>query len=180
MKRLAYFLGTYLIFNPYIYPFVNFLETRGFLDKFVKYYDESTIDFPPDWNLLPTQIEAKIGLVQLDKYEDVVKTRIKSSLKWIKFLKDTHIKFLPHIEGATYSHCVGIVKDREKWINIFKKKGIQLGILIEYSIPYMKAYKKFKKGEYPISKFYSKHTINFPNWREFDERTIKNIKMSQM
>jgi len=46
----------------------------------------------------------------------------------------------------------------------YRKKGIQLGILIEYSIPYMKAYQKYKKGEYPVSLEFSKKSINFPNW----------------
>ena len=79
-------------------------------------------------------------------------------------LKNEDIIFFDDIEGATYSHCVGLVKDRDTWVERYRKKGIQLGTLIEYSIPYMKAYQKYKRGEYPVSLEYSKRTVNFPNW----------------
>ncbi len=75
-----------------------------------------------------------------------------------------HVVTQEDIEGCTYSHCVALVEDREKWIEEYRQKGIQLGILIEYSIPYMKAYEKYKKGEYLVSLEYSKKSINFPNW----------------
>jgi len=56
------------------------------------------------------------------------------------------------------------VKKREEWIEDYRDKGIQLGVLIEYCIPYMSAYEQYKRREYPISLEYSKNTINFPNW----------------
>ena len=39
-----------------------------------------------------------------------------------------------------------------------------MGTLIDYSVPEMPAYQQYKKGEYPVSKYYSQHTINFPVW----------------
>jgi dTDP-4-amino-4,6-dideoxygalactose transaminase len=164
-KKFLYFLSTYITFNPYFYGFVNFLENSGFLDKFVKYYDEGKIEMPPDFNYLPGEMEARIGLCQIKKYEKIKKERIKNAFSIMKkYGNFENITFFKHIPGATYSHLTALTNNREKILKKFRKKGIQLGIIIEYSIPYMKDYQKYKKGEYPVSLDYSKRTINFPNY----------------
>ena len=43
-----------------------------------------------------------------------------------------------------------------------EKKGVQLGEIIEYSVPEMSAYKKYKKKDYPIANYYMSRTVNFP------------------
>jgi dTDP-4-amino-4,6-dideoxygalactose transaminase len=164
IKRFIYFIAVNIAFNSYVYGFVNWLEKIGALDRFVKYYEEDKIDFPNDWDEMPSNIEARVGLNQLKKYDYIIEQKTKNAKKWIEILKNKDIKFLPHINGSTYSHCTGLVENREKWLEEYRKKGIQLGIIIEYSIPYMKAYRKYKIGEYPVSLEYSKKSINFPNW----------------
>ena len=72
IKRLLYFLTTCIVFNQYVYGIINWLENKGFLDSYVKYYDENIIDFPKDWKELPCQIEAIIGLSQLKKYDYII------------------------------------------------------------------------------------------------------------
>lgn len=163
-KRFIYFFAVNVAFNSYVYGFVNWLETLGALDKFVKYFDEDKIYFPNDWDQSPTPIEARIGANQVRKYEYIIQKRQLNAMSWINALEKEDIEFKDHVEGATYSHCVGLVKNREKWLGKYRIQGIQLGIIIEYSIPYMQAYKDFKRGEYPISLEYSKTSINFPNW----------------
>ena len=164
LKRFIYFCAVNIAFNSYIYGFVNWLERIGALDRFVKYYEEDKIDFPNDWNEYPANIEARVGLNQLKKYDKIINNRIIVSKQWQKKLYNQNITFLPAPKGTTYSHCTGLVNNRGEWLNYYRKQGIQLGIIIEYSIPYMKAYQKYKKGEYPISLRYSKQTINFPNY----------------
>ena len=164
LKRFVYFVAVNIAFNSYVYGFVNWLERKGFLDRFVKYYEEDKIFFPKDWDEYPARIEARIGLNQLKKYDYIIENKIKNTKKWMEILKGENIKFFDDIEGATYSHCSGLVENRNEWLEKYREKGIQLGILIEYSIPYMKAYQKYKRGEYPVSLEFSKKSINFPNW----------------
>jgi len=165
VRRLLYLLAVYVAFNLFVYRIINFLERIGLIDRFVKYYDESLIQFPNDWNELPTEIEARVGLQQLKKYEFIVQERVKNAKNWIvKLQSNDEITFFEEVEGTTFSHCVGLVKDREAWLERYFKAGIQLGIVLEYSIPYMKSYLQFKTQEYPISKYYSEHIINFPVW----------------
>jgi dTDP-4-amino-4,6-dideoxygalactose transaminase len=162
--RFSYLIAVYFAFNNYIFKFVDWLARSKLLDRFTQYYKEDTIDLPSDWNYYPSGIEASVGLIQLKRYDQIIKKRTGNALQWMEKYKNHTIKFFPHSDGATYSHCVGLVENRDEWIKAFRKKGIQLGILIEYSIPYMEAYKDYKNGEYPVSKYYSGHTVNFPVW----------------
>jgi len=164
VKRFMYFVAVNIAFNSYVYGFVNWLEHLGALDKFVKYFDENKIYFPNDWDSFPSMIEARVGKSQLEKYDYIVTSRIENAKVWMDELEGTALVFKKDIEGCTYSHCVALVDDRDEWLDIYRERGIQLGVLIEYSIPYMKAYEKYKKGKYPMSLAYSKKSINFPNW----------------
>jgi len=163
LKRLLYFIAVNVAFNKYIYGMVNYLENKGFLDTFVKYYDENVIDLPNDWNHAPSEIEARVGINQLRKYNEIIDNRIENAKNIINKMKDNNdIWMLPFVEGATYSHIVGLVEDRDAWINKYHKLKIQLGTLIEYSIPKMRSFEKYKHFGGKISYKYSKHTINFP------------------
>lgn len=167
LGMFLYFISACSIFNKYVYVYVNWLERHGFLDRFVKYYDENIISFPRNWDHYAGELEARIGRVQLGKYDDIVQKRIKRSVEYINYFRgDSRIKFNPFEDGATYSHLAGLVEDRNGWIEEYYKKGIQLGTLKEYSVPYMPAYAKYRRGEYPVSKYYSEHTIIFPNWSD--------------
>jgi perosamine synthetase len=163
IRRLLYLLVTYPAFWEQFYGFINQLERLGLLNRFVKYYDEGTIDMPKDYLEGLTAIEAKVGLVQLSKYNDIIKRRgglAKRYTGHFEGMKD--IQIFPQTDGATYSHFVALVKNKEEWAKEYRKKGVQLGELIEYSIPYITVYNKYKRNECPVSKYYSEHMINFP------------------
>jgi len=163
LKRLAYFAAVNVAFNNQIYGIVNWLESKGWLDRFVKYYEEDKIDFPSDWDYYPSEIEARIGLNQLKKYDGIINERRKRAREMIESMHDCEdIRMLPFDEGATFSHIVGKVQDREEWIDRYFNQGKQLGILIEYSIPKLEAYKKFCERETRMADEYAECTINFP------------------
>ena len=146
------------------------MERKGLLDRFVKYYDESKIEFPADWDRLPCELEASVGLVQLKKYDSIIAKRHQASMRYYeRFKSDADIKLFEHMDGSTYSHFVGMVDDRKKWLERYFERGVQLGILIEYAVPYMSAYEKYRRGEYPVAKAYSEQSINFPNWPDVPE-----------
>ena len=169
-KRFLYLLAIRIAFNHVVYAFTNWLERSGILNRFVKYYDEGVIDFPGDWDELPCDAEARVGLVQLAKYDQIIAKRRAASERYTAhFEQCDDITVLPMTEGATYSHYVGVVENRQAWVDRFRKHKVQLGILIEYSVPEMAAYQKYKRGEYPRSAYYSEHCINLPNWPNVPE-----------
>lgn len=167
LRRLAYFAAVSVAFNELVYGFVNWLERHGVLDRFVKYYDEQKIDFPSDWDEMPAEIEARVGLAQLRRYDGIVAARRQNALAIVERLSGrSGLAFLPDDPGATYSHLVGLTDDRSGWIESWWDKGIQLGILIEYVIPAMSAYGA--RGGFPVAESYASRTINFPVWRQYD------------
>jgi dTDP-4-amino-4,6-dideoxygalactose transaminase len=162
-KRFLYLFSTYFTFNPYIYYWVNKLERIGLLDRFVRYYDESEIEFPTDWDEMPAEIEARVGLANLEKYDKIIRQRTGDALKYFSHLKDKiGMKLPPNDEGATFSHFVVLVTDRERWLRKYIKKGIQLGWLIEYNVPEMRAYGAHSPQEFPVAASYARSTINLP------------------
>ncbi|MGK3808250.1 hypothetical protein ABI003_15325, partial [Enterococcus faecium] len=56
----------------------------------------------------------------------------------------------PLIDGATYSHYVIRVPDRDKVVLEMAKHGIHVGTLIQYSIPAMESYNHLKTNA-PVS-----------------------------
>ena len=167
LRRLAYFGAVSVAFNEFVYGFVNSLERGGVLDRFVKYYDEQKIDFPADWNEMPAEVEARIGLVQLRRYDRIVATRRRNALAVLERLSGkSGLAFLADDPGATYSHLVALTDDRAGWIEGYRKKGVQLGTLIDYVIPAMSAYGS--RGGFPVAESYATRTINFPVWRQYE------------
>jgi len=168
-KRFIYFSCVNVAFLSPIYSIVNLMERKGFLDYFVRYYKDGEISFPSDWNFLPCNTEARVGLSQLKKYRTIIDKRVKRAKNIINQVsKDSDISFKCDEIGATYSHLVAVVDDREKYVEKYFSKNIQLGILIEYSVPEMTSFKKYKTVETPNSDFYARHTINFPLTKDID------------
>jgi dTDP-4-amino-4,6-dideoxygalactose transaminase len=163
LKRFLYFAAVNVAFNKTIYGLVNWLERKGFLNRFVKYYEEGEIDLPNDWNHAPSEIEARIGMVQLGKYDQIVQSRRDAARQLIREMQnEDDIWMLPYDENCTYSHIVAVVTNRKEWIERYLKKGIQLGVVVEYSIPIMKAYEKYSRTTFKNANHYSNNIINFP------------------
>jgi len=174
IKRFFYLLSTYVTFNPYAYYWVNKLERHGLIDHFVKYYDESEIIFPSDWNEMPAEIEARVGLANLEKYGEIIRRRKANAERYFSTLKEINgSKLPPNDKGATFSHFVVLVENRDRWLREFLKKGIQLGWLIEYSIPEMKPYGAHNPQEFPLAANYARLAVNLPVWE--DERIGKQL-----
>ncbi len=167
LMRLFYFVAVGLAFHPNFYGFVHWLERKGLLNRFVKYYDEDAIDFPTDWNHAPAEIEARVGLVHLRRYDHIVENRRRLANRLVEEMSGRDdISMLPFEDGATYSHIVALVEDRDLWVNRYRRKGEQLGILIEYSVPSIKTYCRYAKDGFEVSDSYKDRTINFSTARE--------------
>ena len=71
-------------------------------------------------------------------------------------------------------HYPVIVKNKSKVFKIFEKEGIEIGEIIQYSIPALKPYKKLKK--YKNSSFLSTHVINLPNEYKVPEKVLEKFE----
>ena len=165
MRRL-YLLATYAAFDSRLYGLVRWVEAETpLLDRLTKaYHLDDCIRFPPDAEGLMTDVEAQVGLAQLAKYDEIVARRIDHARYYSAHLAGVERWQLPPlVDGATYSHYVVRVPDRGREVARFLRDGVQLGELIDYSVPHMKAYAPIAgPGEWPNSLMLSRHLINLP------------------
>jgi len=165
LRRLVYLISVFPALWEPIYGIINCLERYGLIDYFVQYYDESKIDMPADYLQQMTALEARVGRVNITLYEKIVENR-KAAARYYFNCFDDKLEFIlpPQVPGATYSHFVVQVPDREKWLDKALRQGVQLGWLIEYSIPEMTAYGGHGLDKFSVSANYSRTTINLPVW----------------
>jgi dTDP-4-amino-4,6-dideoxygalactose transaminase len=174
IRRLFYFLAVYLAFSKGFYGVINRFERHGFLNPFVKYYDELHIDMPDDYLEAMTNVEARVGIANIKRYNNIIKNRIAAAEQYSQCLQDVvDLELPPEASGATYSHFVVQVKDRNKWLNEGLNRGVQFGSLIEYNIPEMPAYGNHKPEDFPIANQYSRTALNLPLWG--GKRLAENI-----
>jgi perosamine synthetase len=165
IRRLLYLLAVYPAFWAPVYGLINRMERSGLLNYFVQYYDDTKIDMPSDYLEEMCGIEARVGTANIDKYETIVDNRTTAAKYYFEHLADKpDIRLPPKVEGATYSHFVIQVHDREEWLQYAIRKGVQLGWLIEYSIPEMNAYGGHRPKEFPVAAKYAETSVNLPVW----------------
>ena len=180
IRRMFYLLAVYPVFDKRIYRFVNWLEkeTKS-LDRLTKaYHLDEKIHFPPDHLDQMLNVEAQVGLVQLRKYPEIVRRRQENAFYYDQHLRDIpSLELPPLVNGATYSHYVLRVLNRKTAMAAMNLRGIQVGQLIEYSIPHMKAYAPYvsESSSFPKSLRFSQATINLPNYPGLSNRAMSNI-----
>lgn len=179
LSRFLYLPAAMIAFTPTIYGFTYWLQDRTSILKGLTdaYHLDDKIHFPPDFDHLLCNTEARVGIVQLKKYQNIKHLRREIADFYFENLKPPSSWVLPpRVQGATFSHFPIRVPNRDDILQLAAKKGVQLGCLIEYSMPYLKAYKKFtKNAEYNNSLLCSKSMINLPIYPGIDSRSLNKV-----
>lgn len=169
MRRLLYLAAVYPAFTEAGYALVRAIERTGVLDTLVRYYDDDVIDMPADYLQAMSALESRVGRAQLARYPEIVARRRAAADAWRERLaRESGVELPPHVPGATYSHFVCLVDDREGWIKRWRQKGVELGQIIEYCVPELPAYRDGKRTSFPCASGYARRAINFPVWLEPD------------
>jgi perosamine synthetase len=171
LRRAAYLAAVLPAFLPWPYTLVARLKDRGWLDRFVRYYRPDAIDMPADYLEAMHPIEARVGTAQLRRHRAILAARRRRAAKWhVRLASEPGLLRLPPLEeGATWSHFTCVVDDRDAWIARWRARGIELGILIEYSIPELPAYGGHSPDRCPHASRYARHTVNFPLTRDLPD-----------
>lgn len=145
------------------------------------YHLDDRVRFPPDHDLEMTRIGATVGVSQLRRYDKIIANRRASAAAYASRLQmGPETMMGPLRDGATYSHYVVRVPDREATVAQWRKSGVQLGELIQYSIPHMSSYHGPNVVGFENSLLASRHLVNFPvNARPRDVERIIDISQSQ-
>jgi perosamine synthetase len=180
LSRLAYLIAARVAFTGWMYGLTNRMERAGLLNRFVKYYDDNKIDMPSNWLTEMTPIEARVGMVQLGKYEAMIEARRRYAAYYRERLAGVSgITFpdLPDRSGVTFSQIVGLVKNRPFVMEQARRGGVQLGEVVEYCIPDMPAYRPYvKEGQrWPRAHFFARHVINLPVSGYFEPHIAQRV-----
>ncbi|MGB9595523.1 MAG: DegT/DnrJ/EryC1/StrS family aminotransferase [Candidatus Poribacteria bacterium] len=163
--KSLFFLSQFVAFNKMIYGFTDYLvnETH-LLDKFLVDYSEDTDNIPEYYFKPLLNLQAKIGLIQLSKYNEMInKRREIAKFYYENLINEKSIILPPLIDGAVYSHYSVRVKNRQRFIANMRRKGISIGNYFDYCIPDLNVYREYKRGEYPNSVLCSNEVVNLPN-----------------
>ena len=152
-------------FSGPLYGLVRWLQDETpVLDSLTKaYHLDGQIRLPPDALASMSTVEAKVGLSQLARYPEFEARRQEHARYYRTHLAPPPDWVLPaDVDGATYSHFPIHVAERDATLKQFLGSGIQLGQLIEYSVPHLAEYGPASADEFPNSWSASRHTINLP------------------
>jgi dTDP-4-amino-4,6-dideoxygalactose transaminase len=165
-RRRAYLWAVYPAFSRAGYDAVHWIETHTpALDTLTKaYHLDDEVRFPPDAMRRMSRVEAAVGVAQLDRLPSIEAARAEHARYYDAALAGMPgLSLPPIVDGATYSHYVVRVDDRARYLREAESRGVQLGQLIEYSVPELRAYAPYARGEsFPRSGAYNRTTINLP------------------
>jgi perosamine synthetase len=163
VQRWLYTAAVYVAFIPFVYGVVNRLERMGCLNRFVRYYDETKIDLPSDVFDAMTPIEAKMGLIQCERYAAHIEHRRRLARIYVDLLSTRDDFQLPQWDdGATWSHFVIKTPHASRLIDQCLANGVQLGALVDYEITDMPSYQSATYVGHHRSRAYPGNVINLP------------------
>jgi perosamine synthetase len=175
IKRRLYFMAVYFAFNEKVYGLTWWLQEKTtLLNHFTRsYHLDYQIHFPPDYLDRMLEVEAAVGLVQLNRYDTIIARRRANAACYNQYLERREGFVFPKlIEGATYSHYVVRVPVRKTVLDEWACKGVHLGELIQYSIPLLPEYVRQGHYDCPRSAEARLNTVNFPLVEKYIARVI--------
>lgn len=124
------------------------------------------------YNFRLSDIQAAIGVAQMEKLETLVEERRKCAYNYIKLLKDCHKIILPETDekyGPTFQSFVillkpGMEKVRNSAMLKLQKQGIQTkqGTHAVHRLKYYKEKYGFEENAYPVSAYCEDCSITLP------------------
>jgi len=170
--------GGMIIFkNKKFYKEAKILRDHG-MSKVKKYWHEKI-----GYNYRMTNLQAAIGVAQMEKVNILIKKKCKMGNIYKKYLKNLNlIKLPPERKNSKNSYWLYSIRLAGKLINKkeilmkrLEKKGIETRNCF-YPINIMPAYKDLKtKDSFKNSKLLSKMTICLPSSCDLNDSQIKNV-----
>lgn len=132
------------------------------------------------FNYRMTNLQAAIGLAQLERINEIHKNRKMYEYNYKKLLPKKKFTFQKNLKNRTrvtwlVSILINKKMSREKFIKKLENKGIDARIFF-YPLSDMKIYKKYSKQKTIVSHYVSKHGFNLPTYESLKSlNEIKNI-----
>lgn len=176
IDKWIYGFSTWAAFREPLFSFVDFLEHRTkLLHSFTEYYyGKSGPVLPEDVCVRQQTVQSRIGLLQLNTYRKIVEHRRRMSFLYEERLCDAGFILFSYRCQPTFSHFPLLVGDRKPVMEAMKKRGVQLGCLIDYACPDLPGY-ELSRGSCPNAARIAQHIINLPNWYGMSKKQVHQV-----
>lgn len=161
----AYGAASWAAFRPPALAVADFLERRtGLLDGLTRYYYATDRPrLPGDVASLPTAMQARLGRLQLPRYDALVAERRHISARYEERLRGEGISTFGYAAPPTWSVYPVAVADRASCVASMRRQGVQVGTLIDYACSDLPGYEAHA-GSCPNASRWGRSMINLPNW----------------
>lgn len=176
--RGLYLLAAWPAFYPPLFGFTESLRQTGLLDRFTRYYQDDLIDMPRDYLEGLTALEARVGRLQTGRLQNFILSRRTYANYYRERLRNLPgLTFVDAGRGASFSHIAARVGDRPAVMRAAAGHGVQLGEVIEYSVPELPAYVSYRRrgASWPVAALLMRQTINLPLSYRFDEESAGRV-----
>ena len=215
-KNFLHFFIRYFIFGKTGYYFLDALKNLKMLEKFYDERSMNEISLPKDFNVLFSEWQARLGLSQISKTEEILEKRKKISEFYYNELKNFHQDVISQVVTARGNviarseiprHALGTgsaISQKRREVEIasltrslamtetefsdglaslwshypvriigrdakmvrekMKKKGIEVGVTFDYSLPELPIFKNYKNRDFSNSQKAAPEMLNLPNY----------------
>jgi dTDP-4-amino-4,6-dideoxygalactose transaminase len=172
----AYGTAAWSAFREPMLSIVDRLERRsGLLDKFTTYfYATDRPRLPEDVATLPTRLQARLGLGQLNRYHALVAERQRISSWYDERLGTEGFQPFSFRALPNWSIYPLAVADRGAVVTWMRNRGVQLGILNGYCCADLPGYETHA-GSCPNATRWAGNIINLPNWPGLGQRRARRV-----
>ena len=163
VKKFFNFTLSYLAFNRCFYNAFNLWHDYILQRFYHEYLYSIEKQLPKDFLYCYSLIQAKIGLAQLNKANEIINRRKQIAHIYNSELQGlSNISLPPLIKGATYCYYTIRVKNREKFMRKLLEKGVQSDFVFPYSCPHLPNFRQYANECFDNSKTAAQHVVNLP------------------
>jgi perosamine synthetase len=160
-----YGAASWAAFRPPTIILADYLERRtAILDGLTRYYYATDRPrLPSDVASLPTAMQARLGRLQLGRYDALVAERRRISSWYDHRLLSEGFRTFAYRSPPTWSAYPIAVADRASCVASMRRQGIQVGTLIDYACSDLPGYERHA-GSCPKASQWGRSMVNLPNW----------------
>lgn len=164
-KRWARLIGNYFVFRQPIYGVLERIGVMGWKAHSDARTFSAPLLPPADFAVAFMDFQARVGLTQLDKLDDVLTRRRALAQLYDRELSDVPgVCPAPIIPAATYAYYTLRTPQRDEISFPLRMlaQGVAVDQAYDYALPYLSPFRKYARSEYPHSKQAAREVINLP------------------
>ena len=165
LRRLVYLCTSFPALYTRLHDIVGRLSGWSALESMIREEDETVLHMPEDYLDAMCGLEARVGRANLTRCPRTIRNCRDAAEHYFSHVPVRNdLTLPPKRSGATYSHFVLRVRDRDLWVLRGLRAGIQLGTMYEYSLPELPDYGGFPLDAFPGAGKLARRTIQLPVW----------------